>query len=195
MNILKEILSSKIRAEIFRLLFDGSGIELHNREIVRRAGLGEAGIRNELHKLEEYDLIKRRTVSNRAYYRANQDHPLYDDIKNIVIKTVGLVSILRDVLNIDDITGAFIFGSFANGNMKAVSDVDLLVIGSIGLRKLSDILYQVIDKINREVNPHIFSLQEFKKRLKKNDHFITSVMDSKKVFIIGSENELKAMVR
>lgn len=192
--MLKDILSSKIRSEIFRLLFDGSAIELHNREIVRRAGLGETGIRRELHKLEKLDLIKRRTVSNRAYYMANTDHPLYNDIKNIVIKTVGLLPILYNELNIKGVTCAFIFGSFANGHIKAESDVDLIVIGSIGLRKLSHILQGIIDKINREINPHVFTQQIFKKRLKENDHFITSVMDSKKVFIIGFEDELKAMV-
>ena len=98
MNLLAEILSSKIRAEIFRMLFGVNGGELHMREIERRSGLAIGTIQQELKKLLRLDLIKKRKDGNRLYYEANQEHPLYPDIRNLVLKTVGLVDCFREAL-------------------------------------------------------------------------------------------------
>jgi predicted nucleotidyltransferase len=192
--MLAKILSSKARAEIFRLLFSGTGIELHNREIVRRSGLGETGIRKELHKLLKLDLLNSRIVSNRSYYSANTDHPLYIDIRNMVIKTSGLVDVLRDSLSDRRIFCCFVYGSIASHEAKGSSDVDLIVIGNLGLRALTKLLTGVSEKIGREINPHVLTKKEFRDRIKKKDHFISSVMNSPKLLISGSEDELKAMV-
>jgi DNA-binding transcriptional ArsR family regulator len=90
MNQLAELLSSRARAEIFRLLFSGIGGELHIREIHRRSGLNESTIRQELRKLVRLDLVYGRRDSNRIYYRAKRENPLYMEIHNLVKKTTGL---------------------------------------------------------------------------------------------------------
>jgi DNA-binding transcriptional ArsR family regulator len=90
MNLLAEILSSKIRSEIFRMLFGVNGEALHVREIERRSGLTIGTIQQELKKLVRLDLIKKRKDGNRLYYEANREHPIYPDIRNLVLKTVGL---------------------------------------------------------------------------------------------------------
>jgi DNA-binding transcriptional ArsR family regulator len=87
MDTLSEILSSRSRAAVFKLLFSGSERELHLREIQRRSGLNDSTLRQELKKLVRLDLVKRRKDSNRVYYRANRDHPLFTEIRNLVIKT------------------------------------------------------------------------------------------------------------
>jgi DNA-binding transcriptional ArsR family regulator len=89
MNTLSVLLSSRARAEIFRLLFRGLEDELHGREIQRRSGLNDSTIRQELRKLADLDLIRGRKDSNRIYYSANKENPLYQDIQNLVIKTSG----------------------------------------------------------------------------------------------------------
>jgi predicted nucleotidyltransferase len=193
-TMLTEILSSKARAEIFRLLFNVTGIELHNREIVRRSGLGETGIRKELHNLVKLNLLNRNVVSNRTYYRANTDHPVYPDIHNLVIKTAGLVDVMKEALSDHKIICCFVYGSIASHDAKGRSDVDLMVIGNLGLRALSKLLSGVAEKVGREINPHVLTEKEFKTRIKKNDHFIMSVINSPKLFVTGSEDELKAMV-
>lgn len=195
MNILAEILSSRVRAEIFRLLFSGTVDELHVREIQRRSGFNDRSIRQELGKLERRELVKKRKSSNRLYYRANVEHPLYQEIHNLVLKTSGLVDVLREVLNDKRIKVAFVFGSIAQGREKAGSDVDLMVIGSLGMRELSAMLSGVTDKIGREVNPHIFDEKEFRRRVKDKEHFVTRVLESTKMFIVGDENDLSSVGR
>jgi DNA-binding transcriptional ArsR family regulator len=195
MNRLSAILSSRTRAEIFRLLFGGIENELHVREIQRRSGLNDSSLRQELRKLQRLDLIQGRKDSNRIYYRANKDNPLYQEIHNLVIKTSGLVDILRDALKDERIQVAFIFGSIAQGEEKARSEVDLMVIGELGLRGLAKLLSGLSEKIGREINPHPFQRNEFRKRVKAGEHFISNVLKSPRIFIVGSEHELETMGR
>lgn len=193
MNSLAELLTSRARAEIFRLLFSGRGEELHVREIERRSGLNESTIRQELRKLVRLDLVHSRRDSNRVYYRAKTGNPLYPDIRNLVLKTSGLADVLSSALQDKRIRLAFVFGSIARGNVKAGSDVDLMVIGELGLRNLSGLLAGVEERIGREINPHVLQEDEFRKRLRAKEHFVTSVMESPKIFIIGSKDELEAV--
>ena len=195
MNRLAEMLSSRARAEIFRLLFSGTGEELHVREIERRSGLNDSTLRQELRKLTRLDVVRSRRDSNRVYYRAKTENPLYPEIRNLVLKTSGLADILKSALADKRIRVAFVFGSVARGEEKAGSDVDLMVIGQLGLRDLSGLLSGVEEKIGREVNPYVLQEAEFRKRVRTKEHFVSQVMESSKLFIIGSQHELEAMGR
>jgi predicted nucleotidyltransferase len=195
MNRLAELLSSRARAEIFRLLFSGTGEELHVREIERRSGLNDSTLRQELRKLTRLDVVRSRRDSNRVYYRAKTENPLYPEIRNLVLKTSGLADILKSALADKRIRVAFVFGSVARGEEKAGSDVDLMVIGQLGLRDLSGLLSGVEEKIGREVNPYVLQEAEFRKRVRTKEHFVSQVMESPKLFIIGSQHELEAMGR
>ncbi len=195
MNTLSEILSSRTRAEVFRLLFGAVQEELHVREIQRRSGLNDSTIRQELSKLVRLDLINRRKDSNRVYYKANKLNPLYPELHNMVLKTLGLADTLRASLRDARIQAAFVFGSIAEGKETAHSDVDLLVIGDLGLRTISSLLSGASEKIGREINPHVMTANEFRKKMETGEHFISGLMASRKLFIVGSENDLKAMDR
>jgi predicted nucleotidyltransferase len=195
MGILAELLSSKIRAEIFRNLFGiAPDSALYMREIERRTGFAIGTVQTELKKLQRLDIISGVKDGNRVYYRANTAHPLYPEIRALVLKTSGLADVIVNALgNETDIRVAFVFGSFARQEEKASSDVDLMVVGDIGLRKLTGLLMDVSGKIGREINPHVFSEKEFVKRKKDQDHFLNQVLEAPKIFIIGTENELAEM--
>jgi predicted nucleotidyltransferase len=194
-NRLSELLSSRARSEIFRLLFGGTGEELHVREIERRSGLNDSTLRQELRKLIRLDLVQSRRDSNRVYYRAKIESPLYPEIRNLVLKTSGLSDVLKSALTDRRIRVAFVFGSIASGEEKADSDVDLMVIGQLGLRDLSRLLSGIEEKIGREVNPHVLPEEGFRKRIRAKEHFVSSVMESPKIFVIGSQRELETMGR
>lgn len=195
-NMLAVILSSKIRAEIFRLLFGSDNAALHMREIERKSGFSIGTVQRELKKLVELDLIIKRKDGNRVYYEANRYNPIYNDICNVTQKTVGLIHILQKALiRTKDIEFAFIFGSYAAGKENSNSDIDLMVIGNLGLRNVVSLLSGISEKTRREVNPHIFWITEFKKRIQSKDHFITNVVNSKKIFIIGKEDDFRKLVK
>ena len=193
MNPLAKILSSKTRAELFRLLFGTNDKALHMRDIERRSGFAIGTIQGELKKLSELDLVLKEIDGNRTYFRANKNHPLYNDIHNLVLKTTGLVDVLRNALDTQRIKLAFVFGSLARGETSADSDIDLMVIGNIGLRDITALLSNTQEIIFREINPHVYSENDFMEKFKENDHFVSQVFDGPKIFIVGNEDELKAM--
>lgn len=191
MNQLAELLSSRGRAEIFRLLFGPAHGELHVRELERQTGLSDATVRQELKKLSRLGVVEARRDGNRTYYRANGAHPLYPDIRNLVLKTSGLTDVLREALDgAADVELAFVFGSIAGNIAKAHSDIDLMVIGTIGLRQLSKRLSGLEAKIGREVNPHVLTPEEFTRRARERDHFITAVLKGPRLLVVGGEDEL-----
>ena len=199
-NLLAEILCSKVRAELFRLLFDSHTPELHMREIERQSHLVIGTIQQDLKKLARLDLVTSHRDGNRLYYRANINHPLFQEIKNLVVKTTGAVPLLKEALHNKEVSEqeilvAFIFGSIARNEERADSDIDLMIIGNVGLRKVSHLLSGLSGKLSREINPHVLTLKDFKRKLTDQDHFLTQVMSTKKLFIIGNENELEAMGR
>jgi predicted nucleotidyltransferase len=191
MTLLSEILSSQVRAAVFQNLFDGNDQELHMRELERRSGCAIGTIQTEMKKLTRLDLVASRRDGNRLYFSANRKHPLYDVITSMVNKTVGIISQLKNGLMLSqDIYFAFVFGSYAAGQEKSQSDIDLMVVGNMSLRSLMPLMRKISDECGREINPHVMTAGEFRKRMDENEHFISNVMQSKKVFVKGGEDEL-----
>jgi len=187
---LLDIVSSKRKAEVFRLLFGVNGRNYHLRELARQSGLAVRTVQQELAKLAKAGLIIAHRDGNRIYYEANRDNPVYADLRNIVVKTNGLAGVLKQTLETPGIELAFIFGSLAAGKGGAASDVDLMIIGTLGLRRVAHLLSGFSEKLGREINPHIFTKEEFVRRKRAADHFLSSVLASPRIFAIGSEDEL-----
>jgi len=193
MSTLSLILSSGVRAEIFRLLLGIRTEELHVRELQRQSGFSLTAVRQELKLLQRLGLVVPRVSGNRTYFRGNQRHPLYPEIHRLVLKTCGLTDLLQDALGQDLIRLAFVFGSIAGETESSESDVDLLVLGSITLRQLVSRLAGLSANIGRELNPTVMSESEFAERCRNGDHFVSTVLSAPKLFVIGNMDELEAM--
>lgn len=193
MGSLVDIIGSKSRAEIFRLLFEKPESELYLRELHRQSGLSIRPIQEELNHLLGVGLVKIRKDGNRVYYSANTAHPLFPEIRSLVGKTVGFEGVLKNVLAHPEIQFAFIFGSIASGKARADSDLDLFVVGALGLMKLTTLLSGVSDRLGREINPHVMSGDEFTRKMNAKDHFVSNVIGSRKIFLIGDEDNLKRL--
>lgn len=194
MTILSEIVSSRVRAEIFRILFGVDPVETHMRELARQSGCAIGTIQTELKRLHRLNLVVRRKDGNRVCFRANREHPLFQDIQGLVVKTVGLVDVLK--ISLDTCPGivlAFVFGSLARDEEQATSDIDLMVVGSVGLRQLADQLAGVAERLGREVNPHVMAIEEFSERKRHGEHFVTQVVAGPKLFIKGTPHELEQL--
>lgn len=195
MNTLSLILSSRVRAGVFHQLFGLRETELHVRELARQTGHHEASNRQELKKLLGLDLVHQRRDGNRVYFSANTSHPLYLEIHRLVLKTSGLVELVQDALRGVEIDVAFVFGSIAQGLETAQSDVDLMVIGGIGLRALTARLSGLAESMGREINPHVMSKKEYRTRHGTADHFVSQVLSGEKLYVIGTEDDLRAMTQ
>lgn len=91
----------------------------------------------------------------------------------------------------DRISIAFVYGSIARGEENSESDVDLMIIGNVTLDEILAHITPVERDLGRSINPTVYSLQEFKSKLRDGNHFLKSVVRSKNVFLIGDEDELR----
>ena len=193
MNVIEQIFP-KARAELLHLLFTDPERSLHLRDLARLSGLAIGTIQREVANLRNAGLIEERRDGNRLYFKANTANPIFPELRGIALKTTGLRPQLTAALDgLDGIELAFVYGSYAEGTAVPESDIDLLVIGSIGLRKLSPSLREVADTMNREINPSVMSAAAYKEKLKSGDAYIRNVTKGDKLWIVGSNDELAAM--
>jgi DNA-binding transcriptional ArsR family regulator len=193
MGSLLSVLFPQVRAEVLRLLFADASRELHLRDLTRQSGLGLGTMQDELKKLLAADLVTSRRDGNRRYYRANASHPVFHDLQQLVLKTAGLKEVLAEALHrLKGIDVAFVFGSLAGGSGKAASDVDLMVIGDVGLRALAPRLRRASDQIGREINPVTMTAAEFVKGRKENP-LLVDIAGKEKLFIVGGADELERL--
>ena len=184
----------KAKSKVLNVLLRDAEKEIHFRELTRQTGLGVGPVQRELGNLVKSEIVSSRKDGNRQYYRANKNHPIYQDLRNIFLKCDGAADLVRGALDgMPGIRVAFIFGSIAKQSEKATSDLDVMVIGSCGLRALIPALRPVTEALQREVNPYVLSPQTWKKRLADKDAFIMEVNQDARIFIKGSQNELEGM--
>jgi len=195
MDELATLIGSKTRAEVFRLLFQRAGTELYLRELHRRTGLSIRPVQQELSKLAQIGLVKLRNDGNRIYYSANTEHPLFPEIRGIVEKTSGASKLLETALAGPGVQLAFIFGSVGAGKARPDSDLDLFVVGDVGLRTLVKRLGGMSERAGRVINSHVMTEDEFLRKVKKKDHFISNVLGAQKAFVIGTEDELRRLAK
>jgi predicted nucleotidyltransferase len=101
------------------------------------------------------------------------------------MKTIGLESLLKKALsNIQGVSRAFIFGSYARYSMDASSDIDVLVIGNHDIISLQKSLTKLQKKIDREINLINITQDEFEEKKANGDGFIRHVLENKKIELL-----------
>jgi len=194
--MLKKLVGSRIRINIFKLFIFNPEKEYYVREIERLTGEAFDPVRRELISLESIGLLKSRISGRQKYYSINSAHTLFPEVKSMILKTVGIGDTLKSSLEKrDDIQIAFIYGSYAKDTERAESDIDLFVIGSIPSRDLQEIISEIENQTKREINPTIYSMKEFQEKHKSKNNFISNVLKEPKIFLKGDENGLRKLVR
>lgn len=189
--MLKAFFTSKTKIKVLTLFLIHPEEQFYVRQIERKLKEPVTAVRRELTKLEEAGFLDSFRKGNLRYYQVNQKFPLYSELKNIILKTVGLGDVLRENLKrIGEIKQAFIYGSTAFGQERKNSDIDLMIIGDVKEDELNAVISQLEDSLGREINYSLFSPEEFSVRKLDSDPFISHVMENKQVFLIGDKDEL-----
>jgi predicted nucleotidyltransferase len=186
------LFKSKARTAIFQLYFANTESSYYLRELERIFDVPVSILRKELMRLRAEGVFLSEKKGNLLYYRLNTSFPLFEELKSIVRKTIGVEGLLRDAVTaIDGVRTAFIYGSFAKGREKALSDIDLCIVGYIDEDQLIEKINAIEKSINREVNYTLFSPEELNKRIKNKDGFILDLIDGKKIMLKGKEDDLR----
>lgn len=185
-------LFGRTRAAVLAVLYGHADQSFYLRQLVRAVGTGHGALQRELQHLTNMGLILRTTQGNQVLYRANSQSPIFSEIKGLVTKTVGIHDVIRSSLAplAPEIQIAFVYGSVARQQERANSDVDLMVVGNAPFGEVVSALGPAQRTLGREINPNVFAEDEFRSKLASGNHFLRNVMKDKKLFVLGTENEL-----
>lgn len=192
---LASALFGKTRRAILALLYSHTDESFYTRQVAKITGVSVGTVYRELDRLTFAGILAREVRGRVVYHRANKDCPIFDELKNLVMKTFGLVDVLKAALIplAERISAAFIYGSFAQGQQNASSDVDVMVIGEVSFTEVVEALTPAQEKLRREINPTVYPPDEFDKKLAEGHHFLTRVIKGEKIFLVGNEHEVAGL--
>lgn len=165
----------------------GPESELHLRELVRRTGFAPRSVQLAVESLVRTGVLHERRSGNRRYLRLADAGSLPAAIQLVLQEGAKVPALLRHALAADHrIQRAVLFGSAATGELSGASDIDLLVVGTLGLRDLLKLLRGVRDELGREVNPILLAPREFTDRRASGDQLLARIAALPHRDLIGS---------
>ena len=186
----------KTRQAVLALLYGRADTSFYTKQVMDGVKIGHGTVQRELKNLTAAGIIIREVQGRQVYYRANEKCPIFNELKSIVRKTFGVADVLRQSLTpeADNMQVAFIFGSIARSSDDRRSDIDLMVVGRTTFGDVVSLLKPAEEKLGREVNPVVYPVAEFKKKVKEDHHFVRTVLEAEKIFVIGDEDGLRKLV-
>lgn len=190
--MLYTFMPSKTRIKLLTLFLNHPDERFYYTDLYKRLNIVHSALQKELKKLVDVGLLETEKEANVRYYWVNKKFPIYEELKSIILKTVGLADVLHEKLaEIGYVDFAFIYGSVAKNLETARSDIDLMIIGDPDLDTLNDVVSAAEKVLRRDVNYTVFGPEEWKERVQKKDSFVMDVIRNNKIFIIGGEDELR----
>ena len=192
--MLAKLFGSDARVKVLSLFMLNAGNEYYLREIAQETRLAIRSVQRTVENLTEIGILQREKRGNSVYFRLRDDIPILPELKAIFLKTVGLGALLRQMLaEQKGIEIAFIYGSVAKGEEEEASDIDVAIIGDLSSRQLTSELVKLERELGREINATVFTPTEWRSRGKKRDHFVRTLIQEPKIFLIGDNGDLEAL--
>lgn len=191
---LSNALFSKVQQRVLALIFTHPERSFYTSEIVRNVHSGVGAVERELAKLERSGLVSVHRIGNQKHYQANQAAPIFEELRGIVEKTVGLTEPIKKSFEpyADEIKAVFVHGSVAKGMDTAHSDIDLMVIGEdLNYSDLYTAAQNVERKLRRKVHPLFLSPEDWRRKTSDKGSVFSKIGSAPKIFVIGSEKDLQ----
>lgn len=185
---LADALFPKVRQRVLAVLFGQPDRSFYANEVIALAQSGTGAVQRELADMAQVGLITVTKVGNQKHFQANTQSPVYTELRGLVLKTVGLADVLRSALAtlVNRIDTAFVYGSMANQQDTAQSDVDVLLVSTtLSYAEVFAALESASQQLKRNINPTLYTPDEFAQRLDQDQAFITRVMQQPKIWLIG----------
>ena len=192
---LATVLFGKGKRAILAQLLGSPDRRFFVREIARGASVTASTLTRDLAALTEAGILERAQDGRQVYYQANHRCPVFEELKGLVTKTFGYADVLRGMLLpfADRISLALVYGSVARGEQTSQSDIDLMIVGDVGIAGFSERLLEVEQRLSRSINPTVFSKREFCEKIRAENHFVMSVLSRPVIFLIGDNDDLERL--
>jgi predicted nucleotidyltransferase len=193
-RLIERLFSSRVRIGLLKQFLLNPEEKVHASFLSRLVGAQYNAVWKELRNLEKAGLLLSKKESNQRLFWLNPDSPILEELRSLILKTVAVWDKLRESFEeIPDIETAFIYGSFARGDLDENSDLDLMIIGDIPLTMLAPVITQIEVDLDRDVNYTILKPEEWRERSALEDGFVTGLLTGPKVILIGGEDALRTI--
>jgi predicted nucleotidyltransferase len=190
---LTDALFSKTQQRVLALVFGQPDRSFFATELIQLTGSGSGAVQRELARLAESGLVVVTRVGHQKHFQANPRAPVFEELRSIVLKTIGLEEPLRAALRSLDnrIRFAILHGSTVRRSDHAASDVDVLIVSDeLTLEQVYAALGPVEQRLARKINPTLYTSAEFLRRRKSADSFVAKVLAGEHIVLTGSEHAL-----
>ena len=178
-------LRSKVTIKLLDYYFLNPEAEVYINELARILDLDPKNTETKLKEFEKEGLFKSEFRGKQRYFFLAKDNPVLEHYRQIFLKTYGIEKKLKDALNnINGLKEAYLFGSYASNKMDSSSDIDLLAVGTHSVLELQRIIAKLQKDTDREFNVINLSAEEFSKKKKNKEPFISSVFETKTIRLI-----------
>ena len=178
---------SKARQRLLVYYFTNPTARHHLRDLAARLGIDPSNLSKELGRLEREGLFRSEVSGRQKYFQLNRDYALFDEVRSIVAKTIGVVPLLaQSFKKIEGIEAAYLYGSFARNQQDAASDIDVLVVGKPKSDALAEAVQKLERRLGREINYTVLSGKELESRRARKDTFLENVWHNRRISLVGA---------
>lgn len=165
--MIESLITSQTRIKLLLKFFLNPKNSSYLRELAREFGESTNAVRHELNKLEEAKILEAEKDGRNKIYHANHKHPLFEDIRSIVLKSSGIQTVINNILhNIGDLQKAFVTGDYALGHDSGL--IDLVLVGqNLNGAEVERVRLKTEDLIDRKIRILILTPAEYDKLSQK----------------------------
>ena len=160
-NLFAGLIASKTRIKLLVRFFFNPRTRSYLRELAKEFNVSTNSVREELNQLTKTQLLKSEKNGRQVFYKANEKHPLFPELKSMVGKVMGIDQVIEGIVNrLGDLERAYLIDDYAEG--KDTGIIDLLLVGNIDEYHLNDLSRKTERYIKRKIRSLVLSSEEYK---------------------------------
>ena len=155
--MLNTLITSKTRLRLLIKFFISQANKGYLNGLANEMGESTNSIRKELNHLHDAGYLKKLKNDNKVEYQVNSSHPLYETLRNVVLKHLGLEDIVEAVLEkMGNVNQILLVGDYAEG--KDTGNIEIFLIGNdLDMNYINQLEPKIEKIIDRKVSFYLSS--------------------------------------
>jgi DNA-binding transcriptional ArsR family regulator len=159
-SLFSGLIASKVRIKLLTRFFFNPKTQAYLRELAKEFQVSTNSVREELNQLTKTGLLNSEKRGRNILYKANDQHPLFPELKSMVSKAMGIDQVIDSIVTrLGDLEKAYLIDDYAEG--KDTGIVDLLLVGDIDPYHLNDLSRKTERYIKRKIRSLVLTQEEF----------------------------------
>ena len=149
--MLDKLISSKTRLNLLIRFFLNLAKKAHLRGLATDFNDSTNSIRLELNNLTEAGYLIKKKEKNKVNYLANEKHPLFKTLVDLVRKHTGVEDIIENIIkSVTDLKKVYLVGDYANGIDSG--NIKIYIEGNVtDINYINKVIRKTEEKINRKI--------------------------------------------